>query len=239
MAVNDPRGGEGVEHTPSPLVDTLYWMLAERLTEFVSTPLAGSTYTVCGVVRPQPTVARVFVFDGDDLTTTIGVDCPLLDADGQQVNHFRHVSTLRRVLGAVIGGADVSWSIDGRGVRVVDARTFSSGGEDPAAGLGEAIYGAVSGTFARFSDQPPQAGAQTAYPVGFLAQSPEVVRVYFRDPGTREVCGYDVPIAAEDGLVVAAGGFLVARIRELAGTGSLASREMASDPYCARAYSVR
>ncbi|WP_157440208.1 hypothetical protein [Actinokineospora inagensis] len=209
------------------------------MTEFVSTPLAGSAYTVCGVVRPQPTIARVFVFDGDDLTTAIGVDCSLLDGGGQQVNHFRHVSTIRLVLGAVASGADVNWSIDDRGVRVVDARMFSGSGEDPAAGLGEAIYGAIGGTFTRFDDQPPQIGAQAAYPVGFLAQSPEVVRVYFRDPGTSEVCGYDVPIAAEGGLVVTAGGFLAARIRELAGTGSLASREVASDPYCARAYSVR
>ncbi|GLZ43623.1 hypothetical protein [Actinokineospora sp. NBRC 105648] len=239
MSADDPRRGEGTEQVPSPLADILYWTLVKRLTEFVSTPLSGSAYTVCGVVRPQPTIARVFVFDGDDLTTAIGIDCLLLDGSGQQINHFRHVATIRLVLEAVAGGAEANWGVDGRGVRVVDARMFSGSGEDPAAGLGEAIYGAVGGTFTRFDDQPPQVGAQIVYPVGFLAQSPEVVRVYFRDPGTSEVCGYDVPIAAEGGLVVAAGGFLTARIRELAGTGSLASREVASDPYCVRAYSVR
>ena len=239
MSGHDPRGDEGFEQAPSPLTGALYWTLAERLTEFVSTPLTGSTHTVCGVVRPQPTVARVFVFDGDDLTTTIGVDCPLLDASGEQVNHFRHVSTLRRVLGAVTGGADVNWSIDGRGVRVVNARAFYDDGDTPAAGLGEAIYGAVSGTFARFAAQPPQAGAQIAYPVGFLAHSVEAVRLYFRDPSSSEVCGYDVPTTTEDGLAMTSGGFLVARIRELAGTGSLPSREVAPDAYCARAYSIR
>ncbi|OLR94791.1 hypothetical protein [Actinokineospora bangkokensis] len=238
MSADDPSRGTKREQAAPALVDTLYWLLAQRVTEFVSTPLNGSAHSVCGMVHPHETTARIFVFDGDDLATAIGIDFPLLDADGQQINHFRTVSMLRRVLATLNDDANISWSVDGRGVRVVDAQAFLGGADEPAAGLGEAIYGAVSGTFVHFDPQPPPV-AQTLHPVGFLAQSPEVVRVYFHDPATNDVCGYDVPIAGEGGLALAAGGFLTARIRELAGTGVLPSREVAPDPYCARAYSVR
>jgi len=182
----------------------------------------------------------VFMFDGDDLSTMVGIDCPLLDGAGEQIDHYRHVAALRRAMGSLVSGAIRARDLDSHGTRIFDAGSFYDDENHPVQ-LRDAIFGSVASTLRRLSVEPPSAGAQIIYPVGFLTLDAHTVRVYFRDPDGGETCGYDVAAVDADGnFKVAAGGFLSARIRELVGTGTLAGQEVSadSDEYCSRAFAV-
>ncbi|WP_043723573.1 hypothetical protein [Kutzneria sp. 744] len=243
MAVNDDRKGGPADEADSPFLDSLYWTLVERLTEFVSTPLPGVEHSVAGVVRTHASTARVFVFDGANLSTMVGIDCPLLDHAGEQMDHFRHITTLGQVVRSIARGddADVERDVDSHGFPIVDARAFYERDEKARTTLREAIFGSIASTLHHFSSEPPSSGARIIYPVGFLTIGPDTVRVYFRDPETKETSGFDLGVLSPEGdFAVAAGGLLRARIRELVGTNALATREISasSDQYCARAYSM-
>lgn len=225
----------------SPFLDALYWTLVERLVEFISTPLAGAAHAVAGVVRPRVSTARVFVFDGNDLSTIAGIDCPLLDRAGEQIDHYRHVAVLRRAMSSLACGAIREQNVDSRGIRIFDADSFYDDDENHPVMLRDAVFGSVAPTLRRPSAEPPSVGAQIIHPVGFLTLDAHTVRVYFRDPNGGETCGYDVAtVDAAGNFKAAAGGFLTARIRELVGTGTLAGREVSadSDEYCVRAFAV-
>lgn len=243
MTMDDDGKGERVNETLSLFLDTLYWRLTERLTEFISAPLVGEEYSIVGVVRPNVSTARVFVFDGTDLSDAVGIDCPLLDRSGGQIDHFRHIITLRQVVRSIANnaGANTEGKADSHGFRIVNAQSFYEREEKASVALRDAIFGSVASVLHHFSVDPPSRGAQIIYPVGFLTLNSTTVRVYFRDPDDGETSGFDVNIVdAEGGFKVVAGGFLRAHIRELIGTNTLAGREITahSDEYCIRAYAM-
>ncbi|MGW2565463.1 hypothetical protein [Streptomyces sp. NPDC001537] len=217
--------------------------LARELLNWVAAPLTGGkSLLVRGVVEPvdRPGAGRVILWDGQTLTTSVGYDVPLVDAEGGNIPPIDLAAALRRGLSSQsVPECTEETPRDAFGIPWIDATELvHEFMERPRFHITDALWAAGAAFAAPLeAEEPAELRLR-----GFLLLDERACRLYLDTPDSEGAppIGVDLPLQDESGHVAVGVTGASAALPTLLETGELERmrKNDDQDPYCSAVYDL-